>query len=46
VSPNQQFPSRIDATSATREITLWVDPKDKSISFPPCGVGPNPLPCA
>lgn len=46
VSPNRPFPSKIDATSRAREITLWVDPKDKSISFAPCGVGPNPTPCA
>lgn len=46
VSPSRVFPSKIDANSTTREITLWIDPKDKSITFPPCGVGPNPLPCA
>jgi hypothetical protein len=46
VSPNRSFPSKIDENSPTRDITLWVDPKDQSISFPPCGVGPNPLPCA
>lgn len=46
VSPDRSFPSKIDQNSRTREITLWVDPKDKSISFAPCGVGPNPLPCA
>lgn len=45
VSANRPFPPKINENSRTREITLWVDPKDKSISFPPCGVGPNPLPC-
>jgi hypothetical protein len=46
VSPQQHFPAKVDASSRTREITLWVDTRDQSISFPPCGVGPNPRPCA
>ena len=46
VSPERPFPSKVDPNSRTREITLWIDPEDQSISFPPCGVGPNPAPCA
>lgn len=46
VSAQSHFPSKPDAGSRTRQITLWVDPHDQSISFPPCGVGPNPSPCA
>lgn len=46
VSPERLFPSKVDQNSRAREITLWIDPKDQSISFPPCGVGPNPAPCA
>lgn len=46
VSPERPFPSKVDQNSRAREITLWIDPKDQSISFPPCGVGPNPAPCA
>lgn len=45
VSPYRPFPAKIDENSRARKITLWVDPNDNSISFPPCGVGPNPVPC-
>jgi hypothetical protein len=48
VSADQPFPAGNDESKQkrTREITLWVDPRDESISFPPCGQGPNPRPCA
>lgn len=47
VSPYAPFPRADDPAERqrTRTITLWVDSKDESISFPPCGVGPNPRPC-
>jgi hypothetical protein len=37
VSPDQRFPEDNDEArlSKTQKITLWVDPKDQSISFPP-----------
>jgi hypothetical protein len=37
VSPYQPFPEESDEVkqSKTQKITLWVDPKDESISFPP-----------
>jgi hypothetical protein len=37
VSPYQPFPDENDEAkqSKTQRITLWVDPKDESISFPP-----------
>jgi hypothetical protein len=37
VSPDQPFPGDNDQAKQTRtqRITLWVDPKDQSISFPP-----------
>jgi len=37
VSPYQPFPKDNDEAeqSKTQKITLWVDPKDESISFPP-----------
>lgn len=48
VSPFRPFPSRSDGPNSqkTRRITLWVDPSDGSISFPPCDEGPNPRPCS
>jgi hypothetical protein len=37
VSPYQPFPEENDEVkqSKTQKITLWVEPKDQSISFPP-----------
>lgn len=37
VSPYQPFPEDNDEAkqNKTQKITLWVDPKDESISFPP-----------
>lgn len=48
VSPFRPFPSSSDTRQRqkTRTITVWVDPADGSISFPPCDVGPNPRPCS
>lgn len=48
VSPYRPFPSGRDAKeqSRTRKITVWIDSKDQSISFPPCDVGPHPRPCS
>jgi hypothetical protein len=48
VSPYQPFAAGNEESKqkGTREITLWVDPRDESISFPPCGRGSHPRPCA
>ncbi|MGH9736030.1 MAG: hypothetical protein ACRD8A_15740 [Candidatus Acidiferrales bacterium] len=48
VSPYHPFPSSSNGPQAqkTRRITVWVDPSDRSITFPPCDVGPNPTPCS
>jgi hypothetical protein len=48
VSPYRPFPQKHNQIEQlkTRKVTVWIDPKDESISFPPCGESPNPRPCA